>query len=282
MRHRIAVVGAGPTGKGAARVLSEAGQAVVVFDREPEGGGMLRYGYPAERMPDQISQRDTERLRGRGVRFEFGRELGRNLTLDELAEYDAVLLAVGAVVPRRLGVLGEDLPEVHTALEFLKASRSTRPISPGRRALIVGGGDTSVDAATTALSLDATEAAILYRGLEDAIPAQERELETAHKNGVMIRPHSVVTKIESGLRVHLASSSPATVTIEEWDTLIVAIGQAVDSGLFRKLGLTVHPDGTTDRPKIFVAGESRYGAGRLASAVKDAQRAGSRILDALA
>lgn len=277
---KVAIVGAGPAGKAAARRLSGAGLAVTVFDREAEGGGLLRYGYPDARMPTGTSRRDTARLEALGVDFRFGQELGKDVTLAELeTSHDAVLLAIGSTVPRRLGIPGEDLPGVYQARWLLHQARNGQPPKVGPRVLIIGGGDTSVDTATTALELGGTEVAILYRGALVDLRAQEREVAMARGAGVSIEERTTVQRITLAAgRLAVALRKEGASLTAQADTVIVAIGQEINQALYDRVGVTVRTDGTTSRPNVFVAGESLYGPKLLAGAILDGRRAADQIL----
>lgn len=278
---RVAIVGAGPAGKAATRALRQSGVVTTVYDREPEAGGLLRYGYPAERMPDDISRRDTERLRRLGVEFRFERTLGQNLSLDELTrDFHAVLLAIGSNVPRRLGIEGEGLPGVWAAMDFQHWARESQSASLSGPALVIGGGDTAVDAATTALSLGASSATVAYRGVRSGMRAQERETAEAERRGVTIRFQSIITRLDKvgdelqAAIVYRGEEAHA----ETYESVIIAIGQEINLTLFETLGIDVRPDGTTNLPNVFVAGESLLGANRLANALSDGRRAAGQVI----
>lgn len=278
---QVAIVGAGPAGKAAARELVKRELSVVLFEKEASSGGLMRFGYPSFRMPSAISERDARSLADLGIETKTGQELGRNLQLDELTrDYGAVLLTVGAPVPRRLGVSGENLTGVYDALSFLYASRIEQPLPIGRRVLVIGGGDTSVDGATTALQLGAKESVIVYRGTAEKLPAQATEVRFAKAQGVAFRFGTTVTKIERDdadrLTVHFADGST-----EAFDIVIVAVGQELDASFLTALGLKIHPDGSTNQPKVFIAGGTLYGSNRLSHAILDGRRAAARIAEYL-
>lgn len=280
---KVAIVGGGPSGKSAARELVKSGVAVTVFDREGASGGLMRYGYPSFRMPTAVSERDQANLAKSGVVFKSGQVLGESLFLDDLTrDFAAVLLAIGAPRPRRLGIPGEDLPRVYTALEFLRAARLDRPFPVGQRIVVIGGGDTAIDAATSALWLGADSAVIAYRGTEAGLKAQPHEVMSAKDKGVSFdfggRPAAIVETAD-GLAVRLDKGShPVTLVA---DAVIVAIGQDPDPEIFAEFGLAVHPDGTTDRPGVFVTGGALYGSNRLSNAILSGRRAAAQIIEFL-
>lgn len=274
-RRRVAIIGAGPTGRAAARTLAEAGAAVTVFEKEAEGGGLMRYGFPDFRMATSVPRRDTEALQELGVTFRFETILGKDVTLDELEkDFDAVLIATGAPQPRKLDVPGEGSPGVHHSLDYLHASKTGTPIDAGKTVIVIGGGDTAMDAAVTAVKSDATDVTLAYREPEPiALP---HEVERAQKAKVRFRGDRQPARIDTGkpgLTVSFQDDSSM-----EGDTVILAIGQEVDYGFLKKLGLAVNEDGSTNHPKVFVAGGTRYGSDRLAKAIQDGRRAAERIL----
>lgn len=278
--RRVAVVGAGPAGRAAARELVTAGAAVTIYDREPQSGGLMRYGYPSFRMPDAISIREAEQLKQLGVTLKLRQELGKDVTLEQLLDgYEAVLLAIGSPVARRLGIPGENLPRVYTALEYLHASREDSPLTTGETVLVIGGGDTAIDAATTAVALGATDVTIAYRGPEAGLKAQPHEITYATERGVHFECNRTPAMFqENAKRLKTVFQEGGELLA---DAVIIAIGQDRNSAFLASLGLIVRQDGSTDNPRVFVAGDTRYGSNRLAAAILDGRRAAKQILGLL-
>lgn len=272
---KVAVIGAGPTGRAAARTLVENGATVTVFEKEAEGGGLMRYGFPDFRMPASVPKRDTEALQKLGVVFKFGVSLGKDISLADLErDYDAVLLSTGAPVPRQLNIPGERLQGVHQALDYLRASKTNQPMDSGQTVIVIGGGDTAVDVAVSAVKSGATDVTIAFREQEPiALP---HEIERAKKSKVRFRGDLQPVRIDAG-KPGLAISFQDDSSMEG-DSVIIAIGQEKDSAFITKLGLTVNPDGSTNHPNVFVAGGTLYGSDRLAKAIQDGRRAAERIL----
>jgi glutamate synthase (NADPH) small chain len=140
----VAVVGAGPSGLACAQQLARLGEHVVVYERDEAAGGLVRFGVPEFKIEKHLVERRVEQLRGEGVEFRLGAEV---MSLDELDEYDAIVLAIGARVPRDLPVPGRELPGVHFAMEYLyDRQRRVGAISAaGKHVIVVGGGDTGAD-----------------------------------------------------------------------------------------------------------------------------------------
>jgi heterodisulfide reductase subunit A-like polyferredoxin len=185
--ERIAIVGAGPAGLSAADNLARKGYRVTVFDRLKEPGGMMTSVIPEFRLPKNALKRDIEVFKKMGVEFELGMELGVDFKLDGLKrEYEAVILAIGthtSVVP---DIPGSELDGVYDGLGFLKSSISGDVVDVGDKVAVVGGGNTAIDSARTALRLGAESVSIFYRRTEDEMPAFPEEIESARNEGIEI------------------------------------------------------------------------------------------------
>lgn len=192
---RVAVVGSGPSGLACAFDLIRMGHAVTVYEALHELGGVLVYGIPEYRLPKEIVAAEIEHLRELGVEFITNAPIGMAESIDDLlAEHDAVFVGVGAGLPRFLGIPGENLIGVYSANEFLTRVNLMRAYLPdaetpvydlaGRRAVVIGGGNTAMDAVRTALRLGASDAAILYRRSEEEMPARAEEVRHAREEGV--------------------------------------------------------------------------------------------------
>ncbi len=194
----VAIVGSGPAGLSAAGDLIQKGHRVRVFEALHELGGVLVYGIPEFRLPKSIVRQEVNNLRRMGVEFETNVVVGKSVTLDELMNdegYDAVFLATGAGLPRFLGIPGEHLNGVYSANEFLtrvnlmrayKFPDSDQPVYDcrDRDVIVVGGGNTAMDAVRTSKRLGARSATLVYRRSEAEMPARAEEVKHAREEGV--------------------------------------------------------------------------------------------------
>ncbi len=248
--ERVAVVGSGPAGLTAAQHLVKMGYGVTVFEALPVAGGMMRTGIPEHRLPKGILQRDIDDILGLGVELRLNSPVHdpSKLLNANGGRYDAVYLATGVSRATSLGIEGEDLEGVLSAVPFLRQVNLGRRVQIGKRVAVVGGGITAVDAATTALRLGAEEVNLVYRRSRGEIPAYPWELEEAEGEGIKLVPNTVATRIlgdggrvegmecarsrqlsridQSGKRVVVPE--PGTEFVMKVDTVIRAIGQYSD------------------------------------------------------
>ena len=192
--HKVAVVGAGPSGLTCAGDLAKKGYTVTVFEALHLAGGVLVYGIPEFRLPKSIVQKEVDTLKKLGVDIETNVVIGKTITVDELFEmgYEAVFIGSGAGLPRFMGIEGESLKGVYSANEFLTRSNlmkayredSATPIMKAKRVAVVGGGNVAMDAARTALRLGAEHVYIVYRRSLNELPARREEVEHAMEEGI--------------------------------------------------------------------------------------------------
>ena len=197
----VAIVGSGPAGLSAAGDLVQKGHRVRVFEALHELGGVLVYGIPEFRLPKSIVKTEVDNLRRMGVEFETNVVVGKSVTIDELMRnerYDAVFVATGAGLPRFLGIPGEHLNGVYSANEFLtrvnlmgayNAADYDEPVYDchDRDVIVVGGGNTAMDAVPTARRLGARSATLVYRRSEAEMPARAEEVKHARQEGIEFR-----------------------------------------------------------------------------------------------
>ena len=192
--HKVAVIGAGPSGLTCAGDLAKLGYKVTVYEALHAAGGVLIYGIPEFRLPKSIVQKEVDNLKKMGVSIETNVVIGKTLTIDELFSmgYEAVFIGSGAGLPSFMGIPGESLNGVYSANEFLTRSNLMKaykeqpntPIMKGGKVAVVGGGNVAMDAARTALRLGAEKVYIVYRRSMEELPARREEVEHAIEEGI--------------------------------------------------------------------------------------------------
>ncbi len=195
--HKVAIVGAGPSGLTCAGDLAKLGYEVTVFEALHAAGGVLIYGIPEFRLPKEIVKKEVDQLLALGVDIQTNMVIGKTLTVDELFEkgYEAVFIGSGAGLPNFMNIPGESYKGVYSANEFLTRSNlmkayredSMTPIMKGGRVAVVGGGNVAMDAARTALRLGAEKVYIIYRRSMEELPARREEVEHAMEEGIEFR-----------------------------------------------------------------------------------------------
>jgi 2-oxoacid:acceptor oxidoreductase gamma subunit (pyruvate/2-ketoisovalerate family) len=303
-RRRVAVVGSGPAGLSAAYHLARLDHPVTVFEAGLEAGGVLRTGIPEYRLPRQVLDREIEFIVAHGVELQLGTRVDRAALAALARDYAAVLVATGLQTPRSLEFDGDGRGVVRQGLEFLDAARRGGVDLSGKAVVVVGGGNTAIDAARTALRLGARDVRVAYRRTRGEMPAIAEEIEEAIEEGVVIEEliaPSVLRQRERETllvcrRMRLGepdeNGRPRPVPVEHdgafveltCDRLLLALGQAGDLSLLPKEGpLGSGPlrlaDGTSP---IFVAGDLAGGEGTVTAAIGSGRRSALGIHEALA
>ena len=203
---RVAVVGAGPAGLSAAHYLAVRGHEVTVFEAQPEPGGMLRYGIPEYRLPKQVLDLEIAQILRLGVTLRTNQALGRDFTIASLRVegFDAVFLGIGAWRSSLMRVENEDAPGVVPGIDFLRDVGLGKPMALSGTVAVVGGGNTAVDCARTALRLGASQVKMLYRRTRAEMPANASEIQDAIEEGVaiefLVAPVRVIAGADGRLR----------------------------------------------------------------------------------
>jgi dihydropyrimidine dehydrogenase (NAD+) subunit PreT len=302
---RIAIIGGGPAGLGCAAELALLGHAPVVFERKPQAGGLNTYGIAYYKMAPQVSLAEVEMIKGLGVEFRCGVEVGKDISVSKLEkEFDAIFIGVGLSGSPKLGIPGEDLPEVVEALHFIEQIRSQplHTVAVGARVAVIGGGNTAIDAVTQAKRLGAHHAVVIYRRTQGDMSAYEFEQELARVEGVHFLFNVVPLEVLSTEAGHvtdlvLARTSsangkvevlPGTEFVQPFDMVIKAIGEQKQASLlkklFPKLELDAHgvvirnPDtGQTNLPTVFTGGDCANGGREVVNAVAEGKKAARGI-----
>ena len=252
---KIMIVGAGPSGLSAAYHLRKLGHEVTVFEAGPVAGGMMNFGIPAYRMPRNILQAEIKRIENFGVKIVLNYKVQDILKEKENGGFDAVFVAIGAHLAKKVNIPAQEASKILDAVSFLKDADENSEDKPllGRRVAIYGGGNTAMDAARTAKRLGADEAMIIYRRDREHMPAHEFEADEALSEGVKIHWLSTIKNMEtSSITVEKMQvvDGKAVPTGEyetlEADSLILALGQEADTDFLKHIeGITFKEDGTT-------------------------------------
>ena len=303
---RVAIIGGGPMGLSAAYFLRQKGHAVTIFESMPKAGGMLRYGIPEYRLPKAVVDDEIATIEAMGVEIVTGTMIGKDIPFDTVRnEYDAVLLGIGAWVSTGVGCKGEDAEGVIGGIDFLRKVVRNEPFELGKKVAIVGGGNTAMDACRTAVRLGAEKVYNVYRRTKNEMPADMVEIEEAEEEGVIFKNLTNPKEIKKDKNGHVnkmvlqimelgepdASGRRRPVEVKgktetiEVDTVIQAIGQAVDSSMFKKIdktrkGAIAYDKETfqTSIPGVFAGGDC--GNDKISIAVEsiaDAKKASDAI-----
>lgn len=300
-----AIVGGGPAGLSAARELARLGYTVTIFEAESEAGGLNTYGIVSFRLPQAISYWEVDQVRNLDVQIRTNTRVGIDITVDELrTSYDAVVLAIGMSEVPKLGLDGEDADGVFDAIEFVKSTKTdvlTQDLV-GKKVVVIGAGNTAIDAATCSKRLGAENVKIVYRRTQKEMTAYGFEYEFAKQDGIefqwLTAPSKIVTnednqviglecmKMELGQVNEDGRRRPVPIIgsehVLEADAVVRAIGQSRYISLIEEFGIA-HQDGVvlltpgsyqTSVGNIFACGDVIFGKGQGEAMVVSAAQQG--------
>jgi len=306
--RKVAVIGAGPAGLSAAYFLARRGYKPVIFEELPVPGGMLHVGIPEYRLPRHVIRREVELIEREGAEIRYNTRVGRDVSFADLESmgFEAVFVGIGAHVGRPLGIPGEDLPGSMDAIEFLRRVALGEKVEIGDKVLVLGGGNSAMDAARTSVRLGAKEVRIVYRRTRDEMPANPWEIEEAREEGVeflylaapvqcegvegvqglICQQMELGEPDESGRRRPIPADMAPFVL--EADSIIAAVGQQPDFEPFKidesirlnRWGyMEVDPHTlATSRPGVFVGGDAVSGGGTVIEAI-NAGKVAAKYID---
>jgi NADH-quinone oxidoreductase subunit F len=279
---RIAIVGAGPAGLTAAFYLARLGHEVTVYEANKEAGGILRYGIPEYRLPKAVLAHEVAFVHKMGVKFVFNRQIATEDLKKLERDFDAVFLATGAYKNMSLGIPGEHLDGVISGTHYLEEGLNGRKPRAGKTVLIIGAGNVAVDAARTAFRAGAN-VTIVYRRDKADMPANKEEILEAEKEGIKfiffaapkqvlddgngkVRALEVVKMLPGDFDVSGRKKPISTNETYEipCDTIMLAIGERVDSDFLKEFGIVLNQDGTvqinhfslrTNFPRVYAGGD---------------------------
>lgn len=300
-KEKIAVVGSGPAGLSCAFYLAKEGFGVKIFESLDVIGGLLRTGIPPYRLPREVLDAELKIFDKLPVQFEFKKQLGVNLSLDELKKFDAAFISIGRYASRRLGLDNESAPRVYEGVNLLRAIHCGSAPALGKAVIIIGGGNTALDCARSVLRLGCAPTTV-YRRTESEMPAFREEIEEAKEEGIDIITLAAPTRLNlkgsklasvEFVRMRLgkpdASGRPAPVPIQgdnftlDADSLINATGEIVDFELLKSAvkvnqrGVVVDDNFATAIPGIFSGGDCVGITGTVAEVIKDGRIAAASI-----
>ena len=293
--RKIAIVGAGPAGLTAAFYTALLGHDVTVYDSKPEAGGMLRFALPEYRLPKGILRREIELIERLGVKFIFNTQVGKDMALNDLDDrFDMVFLSIGTWKESWVDQPGMELKGVHPALNFLASVAAGEQVALGGRVAVIGGGNAAIDSARTALRKGA-DVTVFYRRERKDMPAIEEETQAAKEEGAkfvfLASPHRVIGDAKGNVKAlelvatrlgeyDTSGRRKPNLTDQiqrfECDSVILAIGEGVDSDFARASGLSLKRGGMieanrftlqTSRPKFYAGGDVVAGASNVSNAM---------------
>lgn len=303
----VAIIGGGPGGLTAAYYLSLMGHQVTVYEQRPKLGGMLRYGIPDYRLPQDVLDRDIDHILTAGIQVHTGVSIGKDLAMEDIqSSFDAVYLSIGAHADKKLGLEGEDAQNVISAVALLRGiGEGNIPDFTGKKVCVIGGGNVSMDASRTARRLGAESVTCVYRRRVEDMTALSEEIEEAMREDCQILPLQAPARIEKdqdGKVIALwtrpqiigpygrdGRPKPVDADTKEFripcDYVIVAIGQAIEAQAFERVGVTtnrgaIQADHTSSVPgvdNLFAGGDAVSGPATVIRAVAAGKVAAANI-----
>ncbi len=301
-RGRVAVIGSGPAGLTVAGELSRKGFDVEIFEMEPEAGGVLMLGIPEYRLPKEVVRNEIKKICELGVRIHCNVTIGKDFTVDDLFEkgFDAIFMGTGTGKPKKLSIPGKDYEGVRQAIYFLRRvslynsgliSRDEIPVKENDRVFVIGCGNTAMDAARTALRMDAKEVTVVYHRSIENMSALRAEYDDAVNEGVRFMWNSSITEIrgENGIIKEVSINSEGEEIVLPADRIVMAVGSQPASRIVSTTeGIKVDgkgyvltretPYGMTSRKGVFAGGDVTNRPATVVHAMQDARKVSDGIM----
>ena len=300
---KVAIIGGGPAGLTCAAFLAKEGIEVTIYEKQPKLGGILTYGIPEFRLPKNIVEKTIKNILDLGIKVKYNKKLGKDFNLEQLKEkYDYIFISVGANKSSKMGVEGENLKGVYGGNELLE--KENHPKYEGKKVAIIGGGNVAMDCARTINKKGAKETIVIYRRSEKEMPAEEKEIAEAKKEGVKFLFQNNIVKIIGKEKVEKAEliktklikkegeKREVPINIEnsnyeiDVDYIIMALGGTVNDEVknlnleHNKWGnIKIDEQGKTTSEKIYAGGDVAGEKGTVAWAAKSGRKAAKSIIE---
>lgn len=303
---KVAIVGGGPSGLTAAAFLRKSGYQVTIYEKQEDLGGILKRGIPEFRLTNEIVEKTIKQILSLGIKVQCKKELGKNLNLADLEkEYNAIYLSIGANVPKKMVIEGEELNGVYGGNSLLE--NQNHPDYTNKKVAIIGGGNVAMDCARTIKKMGAAQVVVIYRRSEAEMPAEVKEIADAKKEGVeflflnnivKILGTNKVEQIEC-IKTELVQKEGETrkypVNIEnsnyimDMDYVIMAVGGEAEKELIESCNINMTPkkyiqvneQNQTSNKKVFAGGDVTGQNSTVAWAASDGKKAARHIIEYL-
>lgn len=303
---KVAIVGGGPAGLTASSFLRKAGYQVTIYEKQKGLGGILKRGIPEFRLSKDIVDKTVAQILALGIDVKYEKELGKNLQLVDLEkEYDAIFIGIGANIPRKMMIEGEELEGVYGGNCLLE--EGNHPDYHEKRVAVIGGGNVAMDCARTIKRLGAKQVVVIYRRSRDEMPAEVKEIEDAKQEGVeflfltnitKVLGHDKVEEIEC-IKTELVEKEgekrKVPVDIENsnytmpMDYVVMAVGGKVDKAMLEEQDIaigtrkyiSIDENGRTSNPKVFAGGDVVGQTATVAWAARSGRDAAEKIIEYL-
>ncbi|MDD2886368.1 MAG: NAD(P)-dependent oxidoreductase [Aliarcobacter sp.] len=284
--RNIAIIGSGPAGISLAMMMALKGYNITMYEGNNQIGGVLRYGIPDFRLDKTILDKVEETLKKIGVKIRKNIMIGKNITLDDLQRdgFDAIFIGTGVWAPKKLGIKGESLGNVHFAIDYLKTPKA---YDLGKKVVVIGAGNVAMDVARTVIRNGANDVSIMYRKGEEDMHAEKIEIDHAKIDGVKFNLHKLPLELtEKGIRYMTTNQEINRESFEEADSILIAISQTARDLIVRNnTGLSLgengllqsDENGITARRGVFASGDVVTGARTVVEAVAFSKRVANSI-----